>query len=289
MKRTIAFALAAVVTAALLMLWGFSPSERAILPQDERLLLITDDDTGWFFLQLRQGAQAACQEADVLLRIQVLPKEDALLQAGNLKADKAILFILNEQVRKAAQQQLETTATPYRLIWNGDAGTIHMEEKGGAELLSRIIPQNHTLSVVYGKQDTITTQRMEGALNVLKDAVPVFLPDKDALPRDILFTRACLALDDVATAYMAAKKESGLLPASLLLFGYDTGDSRVKDLESGNVYAMMMPAPYTLGYQAAQTVLSGQEMPSPLGRIVTKRDMFASRNVRVVFPLMQTD
>ena len=187
------------------------------------------------------------------------------------------------------QHFLQENAIPYRMILDGDEGTIHMDERGGAMQLARIIPSNHTLVSVYTDEDAAVSERMLGALDYMGDRAPVKVTPGEALPASLHFARACLALDAEATRYIVDAKERGLLPASLLLFGYDTVETRVKDLESGTVYAMLMPEPYTLGYNGALASMTGQMRPSPLGRVITKRTMFLSRNVRLVFPLIQTD
>jgi hypothetical protein len=289
MKRTVAIALTLLVIVALMVLWGAEPIQRSTVADEKILLLLTNDDTGWFFLQLREGAQAACQNQGALLRTLVISSDSLPAQLGSISADAALVFVSQEEDRAMVQHFLQENAIPYRMILDGDEGTIHMDERGGAMQLARIIPSNHTLVSVYTDEDAAVSERMLGALDYMGDRAPVKVTPGEALPASLHFARACLALDAEATRYIVDAKERGLLPASLLLFGYDTVETRVKDLESGTVYAMLMPEPYTLGYNGALASMTGQMRPSPLGRVITKRTMFLSRNVRLVFPLIQTD
>lgn len=289
MKRTVAIALTLLVIVALMVLWGAEPIQRSTVADEKILLLLTNDDTGWFFLQLWEGAQAACQNQGALLRTLVISSDSLPAQLGSISADAALVFVSQEEDRAMVQHFLQENAIPYRMILDGDEGTIHMDERGGAMQLARIIPSNHTLVSVYTDEDAAVSERMLGALDYMGDRAPVKVTPGEALPASLHFARACLALDAEATRYIVDAKERGLLPASLLLFGYDTVETRVKDLESGTVYAMLMPEPYTLGYNGALASMTGQMRPSPLGRVITKRTMFLSRNVRLVFPLIQTD
>ncbi len=289
MKRTVAIALTLLVIVALMVLWGAEPIQRSTVADEKILLLLTNNDTGWFFLQLREGAQAACQNQGALLRTLVISSDSLPAQLGSISADAALVFVSQEEDRAMVQHFLQENAIPYRMILDGDEGTIHMDERGGAMQLARIIPSNHTLVSVYTDEDAAVSERMLGALDYMGDRAPVKVTPGETLPASLHFARACLALDAEATRYIVDAKERGLLPASLLLFGYDTVETRVKDLESGTVYAMLMPEPYTLGYNGALASMTGQMRPSPLGRVITKRTMFLSRNVRLVFPLIQTD
>ncbi len=289
MRKTTIFSLFLLAVFVLLMLWGPQPVHQRSETEEKILLLATDDDTGWFFLQLREGAQAACQSQNGVLRTMVVAEDVLERQVSQAAADAALVIIADQPLREMAQQALEYNLIPYRVILDGGEGTIHMDERKGAEHLSSIIPPNHSLITVYHRQDATISERMQGALNAMGERSPVRVIPGDPLPGSMHFSRACLALDKESTQYVVAAKEQGLLPASLLVFGYDTEENRVRDLESGAVYAMLMPEPYTLGYNGALAAITNQLRPAPYGRVITRRTMYLSRNVRLVFPLIQTD
>ena len=289
MKKTITLALIMLLAVVLLMVWVAQPQRRQAVTEEKILLLVTDDDTGWFFLQLREGAQAACQSQGALLRTLVVAEDTLDMRLQQTPADAALLIVETEHLRDKAQQSLQDKLIPYRVIYDGGEGTIHMDEKMGAQQLARIIPANHSLVTVYHRQDATIYERMQGAMDYMGERPPVRVSPGDPLPSSLHFARACLALDRESTQYIVSAKEQGLLPASLMVFCYDTVETRVKDLESGAVYAMLMPEPYTLGYNGALAAMVSQLRPAPIGRVVTRRTMYQSRNVRLVFPLMQTD
>lgn len=289
MKRTLTISLLAIMAAALILYIGFAWREAPPRPDEKSLLLVTDDDTGWFFLQLREGAQAACREQNALLRTIVVPADAACEPLHEAQASGVLLFLSSPQMRRKAEDCLKERNIPYRSVFGQGAYAVRTDEKAGAQRLAGLIPANHTLAMVYAKEDDTTRKRIEGAQSVLGSIVPIKVDVTAPAPKELFFARACIAMDEAATIWMAEQKDEGRLPSSLLLFGYDTGSRRIQDLEKGTVYAMMMAAPYSLGHSASKSLMTGRDVPLPVGKPVLKKTMFSSENVRLMFPLIQND
>ncbi len=290
MKRTLTVALLAMMAAVLILYIGFAWREAPPRPDEKSLLLVTDDDTGWFFLQLREGAQAACRERNALLRTMVVPADTACEPLQEAQAKEGVLLFLSApHTRQRAEECLKEKSIPYRSVFGLGENAVRMDERAGARRLAGLIPANHTLAMVYAKEDETTRRRIEGAQSVLGGIAPIKVDAAAPAPRELFFARACIAMDEAATTLMAEQKEEGRLPSSLLLFGYDTGSRRIQDLEKGTVYAMMMAEPYSLGHSAANALLTGRDAPLPMGKPVLQTDMFSSENVRLMFPLIQND
>lgn len=289
MKRTILISAMTVVFAALILYIGFAWRETPPRSNEKSLTLVTDDDTGWFFLQLKEGAQAACREQNSLLRTMVVSDDAACEQVSGAHADGVLLFLSAPQMREKLEECLKEKNIPYRSVFGQGAHGVRTDEKAGAAQLAGLIPPNHSLAMVYTKEDDTTHRRIEGAQSVLGSIVPVKADPADGAPPELFFVNACIAMDEATTVWLAEQKDEGRLPSSLLLFGYDTGSRRIRDLESGTVYAMMMEVPYALGHSAVKSLVTGREAPLTVGKPVQKKNMFSSENVRLMFPLIQND
>lgn len=289
MRRTLTISLMAIIAAALILYIGFAWQKTPPHPDEKSVLLMTDDDTGWFFLQLREGAQAACREQGAQLRTLVAPADTACDSLDAAQTNGVLLFLSAQHTRQKAEACLKQKGIPYRSVFGQGENAVRMDEKAGAVRLAQLIPPNHKLSMVYTREDETTRQRIEGAQSVLGSIVPRKVTPETGVPNELFFFRACIAMDEAATTLIAEQKDEGRLPASLLLFGYDTGSRRIQDLENGTVYAMMLPAPYVLGYSAAKSLTTGKEAAPPAGKPVLQKSVFSSENVRLIFPLIQND
>lgn len=289
MKKPFFMALTALVLGVLILFVGFEQQGGAPLPRERAVMLVTDDDTGSFFLQLKEGAQAACAEAGALLRTVVLPQGDPCPAVEAELADAVLVFLSGRAGRESAVRCVERHGLPYRVVGGDGPFSVRMDEEGGGALLAGAIPANHTPAVVYASDDADTMRRLKGAQSVLGGLAAIRLDTAGEAPRELFFVRACLALDEKATAFIAQQKKEGRLPASLLVFGCDTGASRIDDLESGTVYAMLMQEPYSLGHQAVRAMMTGRPAPPPRGKVVLRKTMFSSENVRLMFPLIQNE
>lgn len=287
MKRRLTIVLIAIVAAALILYLGLEGKDAPPDFQQRSVLLVTDDDTGWFYLQLKEGAEAACRERGAQLRAMSVAGDELCDMEEAKKAAGVVLFLSSPHIRKQAEDCALQQGIPYRSVLGQGEKGVHMDEKAGGALLARMVPANHTLSMVYSREDETTRRRIEGAQDALPGIVPLKMDPAGDVPRELFFARAVIAMDERATTMLAERKEEGRLPSSLLLFGYDTGARRIRDLESGTVYAMMMPVPYALGHAAVRSLLSGRPPLLPTGKAVTQRSMFLSENVRLMFPLIQ--
>lgn len=291
MKRTFISALIAV-TAAVLLLVLTAPAP-APLPQGIRgrrdiLLLMTDNDTGPYFLQLRQGVEAAARQMQAQFHLAVVPPADMAQSIPLINPTAALLFFENRALEEEAQALLQQRRIPWRHLSHGEIEGVHMDEAAGAYELARLLPMNHAPLVVQTRENDITRRRLTG-IAPLFDGMPSPLTLEDAPPLSLKFAKACLALDEESTRTLVAWKQQGRLPLSLLIYGWDTGESRVHDLDKGFVHAMLLPIPYALGVRGAESAIQNTTPALPIGRVVTKRTMLLSHNVRLVFPLLQAD
>ncbi len=284
-KNNYILALLPLLAALAFIFISFMPAEQEQDVTERTLLIATDDDTGFSFLQLREGAQAAAAKNFSI--VHVLSTERSSLQLKDIRPDAAIVFMKESAARRSLIDKI--SGIPYIVVDRTDENAFRPDEKAGAVKLSEASPEKISIISVYAEENFAVNQRLEGLKSVFPDIEIYKLSPDIPLPRDIQLRRACLALDKTATEYLIVLKELGKLPSTQLILGYDLGSSSVDDLFSGRVYALLMDSPYAMGYKAAEEVLTGVKQTLPAGRVITKSNMFSSKNLRLMFPLLQAD
>jgi ABC-type sugar transport system substrate-binding protein len=274
-----------LVAALVFILISFIPTENKPDITERTLLIATDDDTGFSFLQLREGAQAAASKNFSI--VHVLSTKRNSLQLKDIKPDAVIVSMKESAARASFIEKIKDI--PYIIVNNTDENAFRPDEKAGAIELCQATPEHMSIVSVFSEDNFAVDLRLEGLKSVFPGMEIHRLSPGTPLPYDIQLRRACLALDKTATEYLIMLKELGKLPSTQLILGYDIGSSAVEDIFSGRVYALLMDSPYSLGYKAATEVLTGIKQTPPSGRVITKSNMFDSENVRLMFPLLQAN
>ncbi|MDO5021833.1 MAG: hypothetical protein Q4E07_00660 [Eubacteriales bacterium] len=274
-----------LIVASVLILLSFFPIGEKPAVKERTLLIATDDDTGFSFLQLREGAQAAAAKNFSI--VHVLSTKRSSLQLKDIKPNAAIVFMKKSALRDNFVQKISNI--PYIIIDNTDENAFRPNEKAGAIELAKALPEHRSVFAVYADEDFTVNLRLEGLKSVFPDIDLYKINKESPLPAHVKLMRACIALDKSATEYLIQLKNTGKLPSTQLILGYDIDARVVEDIFSGKIYALLMDSPYSLGYKAATEVLTGVKQDPPIGRVITKSNMFDSENVRLVFPLLQAN
>lgn len=293
MKKSMfpAILLITVLSAIGLILWGFTPLSTPPPPKERSLVLITDDDTGWFFLQLRRGVQSVCNNQNARVQTLLLFESRIKEQLSALKVDCALLYFSSDEMEMKVRSVLDQANTRYLSFKDPQTKGVRMDERAGATALALAVPSaERTIIVISGNSD-FQNLRLDAACKVRPESPVLYFSPTDSpvsLLKMLSEAEAVLALDAITTQSIAQIIESKLV-SGVRLYGYDPGEKRVDYLENGSAYALALPTPFTLGFNAARLALSGEGAPEPPARIVTKEVMYLSENVQIVFPLLQID
>lgn len=307
MKRTYIVAIACILLAIVLMVYGFaSPSTNGRTARPVYALLLPED-IGTTVLQLRQGAQTAAAEQEAELRLfiaeQSSPAGPQLLSflaaVEMLGVDAIILGECEKDVLEEAARIARAQSIPLVALWDhqSDAEAITVASNDGAQgrlLWEAYFDAGGAAAPMHVFTDAAarSAARLSGfeaasgggaTVHQLANVTDVTALAASLPPQSVVF-----ALTPELTQALA---EAGR--GQFSLWGMDTGDSRVPLLENGWVSGLLMEMPYAQGHQAisAATAHAGKaaqnafiESPS---RVVTKDTMYDSENVKLVFPLLQ--
>lgn len=308
MKRTYAVAIACILLAILLMVYGFASPQTNGNTAKPVYALVLPEDIGTTVLQLRQGAQTAAAEQEVELRLFIAeqssaagPQLSSFLQSIEaLKVDAMILgecegAILDEAARIAGAQGI-----PLVTLWDhqSDASTLVVASNDGAQgrlLWEAYLDAGEAAASVHVFTDTgaRSAARLAGFVAAAGGGKAVVHEvasgtDVKALADSLPPQSAVFALTAELTQALAQAGQG-----RFSLWGMDTGDTRLSLLQNGWVRGLLMEMPYAQGYQAvsaaaaqAGNTLQDALMESP-SRVVTKETMYDSENVKLVFPLLQ--
>lgn len=296
MKKPLIIGLICLVASAALLIWGFqSPASPSSAPQRQVVLLI-ENDTGSFLMQLRKGMQEAASALDVRITVEkALP--DPLAQVRALAeegADAALLLLADPKPLLSA---LEEAKFPVVLIGQTVRGQVCVtgdDRACGEALVSRALALAEPSRVLWLTQDTDPRglERTDGAMAQLKQKGIAILPWPQS-PQTLASYGAVAASTQAITQELANLKSTGSLGPGVSVLGMDTGDSRVADLEDGHVQVMAMDSPYAMGYTAIGLIpsLVAQKLAPSLHlcriTLVDPSTMYLAENVKLVFPLLQ--
>ena len=292
MRRTVIFALICAALAAGLIIWGFNASDSA--RPAERIqgaLLLVEDDTGTYLMQLRKGLQEAVQERGGTLSVERLSDLDPVNGQTSYENFNAI-YLLSEKPEDYLPA-LHGKDLPVIVLGNevrGEICALPDEEAGGRALgahAAALFPGGHLL-IIGNELEARDTLRLKGIMAGLSGRSSALLAP-DELDRAVtLQPDAILALSDASLdAALALRGQD-----STALFGFDAAETRLALMESGELAGIAADDPYALGYIAGSMlddILEDGGKPfvrlSPR-RLVTRETMYDAANVKLIFPLL---
>ena len=293
MRRPFVISLVCLAAACALLLWAFNPVPPAPAPAQTRYALLIQSDTGAFLMQLRKGMQEAAAAQGAQLTVQTLgasPAEQAALLAE--EAPSAVLLLLAEPAPMLAA--LAEAGLPAVVVGQSLPGQVCVasDDRGaGAALMARaqVLAAGGDVLLLADAEDPRAVTRAEGARLEAPCAV-LSWTEGMVVPGDYA---VYVGASERATRALAQAKAQGTLPARASVLGVDTGETRVRDLESGLVAVLAMDAPYAMGYVALEkaavlarrgAVPASYACPAPL---IDGENMYLHEHVKLVFPLLQ--
>lgn len=294
MRRTAIFALICAALAAALIIWGFSADDSSRAPaqvQVQGALLLVEDDTGTYLMQLRKGLQEAVQERGGTLSVERLADLGTADRQTSYESFSA-LYLLSEKPEDYLPA-LHGKGLPVIVLGKevrGEVCVLPDEEAGGKALgehAAALFPGGNVLIIGDDRNDR-EALRLKGIIAGLSGlSRTLFAPD--ALDRvRIARPDVILALSDASLdAALTLRGQDG--PP---LFGFDAADARLALMESGELEGIAADDPYALGYIAGNLmddIVENDGKPfvrlSPR-RLVTRKTMYDAANVKLMFPLL---
>lgn len=272
---------ALVLAALLVMVIGFNVRDTDEEPAPLQVLLMVEDDTGVFVLQLRLGAQKALGELGGDLSSEVVDL-DGLRSAGDDWPGRgfsgALVYIEDDLLRQTALQMLDDRGIPVVVIgsWDGSHTAVCQDETQLGVLAANLAGDCKSVWMAGG-----STQARLAASDALGDR----LVTEDAF--DVMDAANCIiALDQQAALELCERKRSGGWQCAMV--AVDPGETRAEQLEQGIVQTMLLASPYATGYRAAADAL--WQRPDRLYGMpyfsVDEAHMYDAENVKLVFPLL---
>lgn len=281
MKKSLIFSAALIVCALVLLLFGFDAFiPLAPLPAGPTVLVV-QDDTGAFLMQVKQGAQKAAAQVGSELSLETVTAasvEQAAAKWADKGAEAALLLMEDEALAAWTYESFTAAGIPTVPISTEETRLpgIGADERQAGALLGAFA-RDYGRVYVFGDAPL----RLEGVSGVLKKNVLVTDGTLPAPQED-----ACvLALTGEETLRLAGLKATGGFSAPVA--GLDPGEERVRLMEEGFVSALVCRTPYAMGYAAASAIYEKQEPQRALPyRIVYRSDMYSAENVKLMFPLL---
>lgn len=297
MKKPVILSILCVAASLFLLLWGFNEPSNTETPPQKKYVLLIEDDTGTFLMQLRKGLQEGAAQQDARLAVETAGP-DPRAQANDLAAQgySAALLLLSDpapMLAACAESGVPTLVVGQSI--RGQVCVLSSDETAGQLLMHRALtlsPDHSRVALLTSDSDSHAKARGQGAEALGSRYTVSSLPWQGDLAA-LTGYQVLVAADPAQTILLADAKRDGLLPASLLVLGVDTGDRRVTDLESGLVTAMVMDSPYAMGYLAlekARLLAQGDLSPSihtVTPTLIDLKNMYLAENVKMVFPLLQ--
>lgn len=283
MKKSLIVSAVLVTAVLFLMIFGFdAPAANA--PADQTpILLLVENDTGAFLMQFRQGAQLAAEEQDRELKTEVVTAAtlgNGALSGGSQIFGGALLLIGDDGLRARALSLLDELAIPSVVVSQTAAAhvTVSADPKQAGILAGSFAAGYDTVFLWGGGPE-----QCAGALGELGEATVLI-----SNPIDPEAVNACVvALDEESALSLGKEKAAGAWDHSFVC--WDPGaEFRAAWLESGIAQAMVLPAPYAMGYEAAAAALWAKPVTAfgVENRLVTPENMYDAQCVKQVFPLL---
>lgn len=307
MKRPVLIAVLCLCASLVVMFVGFHDTQGSSPVKTHTIALLTQEDTGSFLLQLRYGAEAAASEAKDKLTMVTLNRNDPAGQIAELQTDgiAAILLYAGDDALVAAVTKacaaddvplalLDRTA-PETPCAASDDVLMGRLAAGQAQFLSA------TRILFLTGKDTAAGQRLQGAKDALGKTLAASInwadwADASSLPNDVRIladqNAVVIALTGEATLAAVHLREQGLLGVDNPIIGIDANPEDVTLLEQGLAAALVLPAPYTMGYRGCALAIAALEGGSVTSvmvepRLITLSNLYSARNVSIAFPLLQ--
>lgn len=305
MKKPLILCWCCGLAIALIMLFGFNTTPTAPERTPQSVALLTQEDTGSFLLQLRYGAEAAADETGDVFSVLRLNANEPEKQLGDLQTNnvKAVLVYgaddATTQRMSAACMELGMPLVLLDSLQDGAASVSTDEAKTGALLVKAALSQQTHGLILLTDGSAIARQRLDSAIrqlrgNPIQQTVVTRQGDEwlwTPTAQSLLDEGACLvAFTGEATLFMGQRKTTEGLSNPLV--GVDPGNDRVSYLESGTAQALVLPAPYTMGYlgfKAAKALISGEESSggAVAPKLIALDVLYDPENVKIAFPLLQ--
>jgi len=307
MKRPVIISVLCLIASLAVMFFGFRGSQAKTPAKTKTITLLTQEDTGSFLLQLRYGAEAAAAEVGDKLSISTLNRDDPATQIAALQADGIAAILLygsDDALTRQVKAVCKELRLPLTLLDREEVGSACVatdETLAGTLAVQRVQTLGVTDVVFLTDNSLMAAKRLRGATDALEGSLAdVEIWDgwtnATALPEKVqkLTARgACvIALTGDATLAALRLQANGLLNAANAIIGMDPGSDRVSLVENGQVSALILPAPYTMGYRGyrlAETMLHGGKAESVTvePKLITLTNLYSPENVKVAFPLLQ--
>ena len=279
MKRVMCVSMALILAALCVMLVGLRAREESAPAAQRPVLLLTQEDTGAYFMQLRQGILKALDEQNCTLSTQIAEPAamtDALW--GGIEYRGVLIYIQDEALRCQALRSARGQGVPAALIDAHEEGVPSVEQDGAqyAALASGAAAKAERVICLGGSEPL-----RKAAKSVLRSR---WLDAQSVDPGAA--SCAVMALDEETAARLLQEKAEGQWTQPLILV--NPGEGAASWLETGHVHAVVLPSPYATGYIAASQALwseNAQKYRAP-AFIVTPENMYDAQNVKLVFPLL---
>lgn len=274
MKKQLLVSILCAAVAVALLIWGFGPGTPPPSSGGERYVLLIEDDTGTFLMQLQKGMREAANEAGAELVVENVG------EYRPAEADTVFLLLsspaewLSSYTGSAAVTVIGACVPGRRCVRTDD-------EDAATRLMERALTLGGSVCVVTDGEGVRGAVRREAALavpgadGVKTAAVGEPLPDG---------TTVAVGMSSRATQALAELKREGEYAGQVL--GVDTGDDRAVDLEDGSVLVMALDNPYAMGYVAVSQMAVSAEVSVPT-LLAEVSNMYLPQNVKQVFPLLQ--
>ena len=296
MRKPFVLSLLCVLGALSLFFWGFNPQSPPSPAAESRYILLIDNDTGTFLMQLRKGMQEAAAMQGAQLSVSIVA-EDPAAQAAELSASAptAVLLLLSDPSPMLAA--LEAEGIPALVInqtLRGYVCVVSDDQKAGEALVqyALTLAMPDQILLLTDAQDPRADERAKGGAELTRRSGIQTLPWTDGMMIPKGF-RAIVALSSRATLALTNAKSSGTIAVDCQVLGIDPGDTKVQALEKGWGLALAIDNPYAMGYvsiEKAQQLAAGTLPPSVnlcAAAIIHTDNMYLSENVKLIFPLLQ--
>lgn len=281
MKKLLLLSLFCLAGAAALMLTTLSRSSSVSdAGEARRVALLAANETGTFYMQLKQGAQDAAENLDAALVIEIIGASGLGNQIAGLAEDgvaAAIVYCEDGNLTADALSALEAAGIASVTVLDaaGDRAILSDVDADAAALADAAREAGCGRALIVGENAALA-EAFEKAWN----GEILYVDDVGAAavrPGDCV-----VALTAEATRIAMARA------ADVPLFGVDTGEAGAEDLETGNIDALLLPRPYAIGYLAVEAALAGGKGTTYVSaKLVTPETMYLPENVGIVFPLIQ--
>lgn len=280
MRKSIVLSMAMVLCVLALLLFGLAPESVNVVSPPGPAVLIVQDDTGAFLLQVKQGAQQAASEVGCALGQETVTKDtltETVTRWEQRGTSAALLLIEDANLREETATAFETSGIHVVVLRDqrANGAYVAMDERQVGALLAEFA-QNYGMVYLLGE----APQRLEGVMDVLTPTQAIL--SATPAPEE----QGCMiALTEEETHRLAILRASGEVTAPLA--GMDPGASRVAWMADGIVDALAMDTPYAMGYTALKMALAGERKACLLPyRLVVKQEMYTAQNVKLMFPLL---